>query len=81
MSRALQRAGSRLAAGDALYELEQFEHVYLLGFGKAAAAMGLAAAAHLARHDAFPFLQASGDPLRAGPTQTNLNDLVAVFVF
>jgi hydroxypyruvate reductase len=47
VSRALQRAGSRLTVGDAVYDLDQFEHVYLLGFGKAAVAMGLAAAATL----------------------------------
>jgi glycerate 2-kinase len=45
------------------------------------AARGLDAAAHLARNDAYPFLQASGDLLRTGPTQTNVNDLIAVFVF
>jgi glycerate-2-kinase len=44
-------------------------------------ALGLDAAAHLARNDAYPFLQASGDLLRTGPTQTNVNDLIAVFVF
>ncbi|HSN76401.1 MAG TPA: DUF4147 domain-containing protein [Anaerolineae bacterium] len=44
VSRALQRTGSRLAIGDAVYDLDRFEHVYLLGFGKAAVAMGLAAA-------------------------------------
>jgi hydroxypyruvate reductase len=44
-------------------------------------AAGLDAAAHLAGNDAYPFLQASGDLLRTGPTQTNVNDLIAVFVF
>lgn len=44
-------------------------------------AAGLDAAAHLADNDAYPFLQASGDLLRTGPTQTNVNDLIAVFVF
>jgi hydroxypyruvate reductase len=47
VSRAMQRAGSQLTIGDAVYDLDQFEHVYLLGFGKAAVAMGLAAAAAL----------------------------------
>jgi glycerate 2-kinase len=45
------------------------------------ATQGLDAAAHLASNDAYPFLQASGDLLRTGPTQTNVNDLIAVFVF
>lgn len=45
------------------------------------AAAGLDAAAHLANNDAYPFLTASGDLLRTGPTQTNVNDLLAVFVF
>jgi hydroxypyruvate reductase len=44
-------------------------------------ALGLDAAAYLARNDAYPFLHASGDLLRTGPTQTNVNDLIAVFVF
>jgi hydroxypyruvate reductase len=44
-------------------------------------AAGLDAAAHLTGNDAYPFLHASGDLLRTGPTQTNVNDLVAVFVF
>jgi len=42
---------------------------------------GLDAAAHLAYNDAYPFLAAAGDLLRTGPTQTNVNDLIAVFVF
>lgn len=44
-------------------------------------AAGLDAAAHLAGNDAYPLLLASGDLLRTGPTQTNVNDLIAVFVF
>lgn len=44
-------------------------------------AHGLDAAAHLADNNAYPFLLASGDLLRSGPTQTNVNDLIAVFVF
>lgn len=44
-------------------------------------AAGLDAAAHLANNDAYPFLHASGDQLRIGPTQTNVNDLLAIFVF
>jgi hydroxypyruvate reductase len=44
-------------------------------------AAGLDAAAHLAGNNAYPFLEASGDLLRTGPTQTNVNDLIAIFVF
>jgi len=44
-------------------------------------ALGLDAARHLAHNDAYPFLAATGDLLRTGPTQTNVNDLIAVFVF
>ncbi len=44
-------------------------------------AAGLDAAVHLARNDAYPFLEASGDLLHTGPTQTNVNDLIAIFVF
>ncbi|MER2599689.1 MAG: DUF4147 domain-containing protein [Caldilineales bacterium] len=45
------------------------------------AALGLDAETHLAGNDAYPFLTASGDLLRSGPTQTNVNDLLALFVF
>lgn len=44
-------------------------------------ARGLDAARHLAYHDAYPFLQAVGDLLVSGPTQTNVNDLLFVFAF
>ena len=44
-------------------------------------AVGLDASAHLTSNNAFPFLEAAGDLLRTGPTQTNVNDLIAVFVF
>jgi len=44
------------------------------------AALGLSAQEHLRRHDAYPFLAASRDLLRTGPTQTNVNDLLFVFV-
>lgn len=40
---------------------------------------GLAAADHLRRHDAYPYLRAAADLLRTGPTQTNVNDLLFVF--
>lgn len=43
-------------------------------------AAGLSAADYLRRHDAYPFLQATNDLLRSGPTQTNVNDLMFVFV-
>lgn len=43
-------------------------------------ALGLDAADHLRRHDAYPFLAAVGDLLRSGPTQTNVNDLIVVMV-
>ncbi|MGB0388294.1 MAG: glycerate kinase type-2 family protein [Ardenticatenaceae bacterium] len=40
----------------------------------------LSAADHLARHDAYPFLDRVGDLLRSGPTNTNVNDLLFVVV-
>ncbi len=49
VGRALRRQGSQLHVGDAVYNLDQFEHIYLLGFGKAAVAMGLAAVEALGR--------------------------------
>jgi len=42
--------------------------------------LGLDAEAHLRRHDAYPYLEAVHDLLVTGPTQTNVNDLVFVFV-
>ena len=41
---------------------------------------GLSAAEHLHRHDAYPYLRAAADLLLTGPTQTNVNDLLFVFV-
>ncbi|MEO8357168.1 MAG: DUF4147 domain-containing protein [Chloroflexota bacterium] len=41
-----------------------------------AASLGLDAAGHLSRNDAYPFFQALGDLLKTGPTGTNVNDLV-----
>ena len=35
---------------------------------------------HLRRHDAYPFLKATDDLLVTGPTRTNVNDLMFVFV-
>ncbi len=43
-------------------------------------AAGLDATDHLRRHDAYPYLQATHDLLLTGPTQTNVNDLIFVFV-
>lgn len=43
-------------------------------------AAGFSAVDSLRRHDAYPFLQASGDLLLTGPTQTNVNDLIFIFV-
>lgn len=45
-----------------------------------AAALGLDAAAALARNDSYPFFAALDDLLRPGPTQTNVNDLAIVVV-
>ena len=41
---------------------------------------GLSAADNLRRHDAYPFLRATADLLLTGPTRTNVNDLIFVFV-
>lgn len=40
-----------------------------------AASLGLDAAGHLSRNDAYPFFQALGDLIQTGPTGTNVNDL------
>jgi glycerate 2-kinase len=45
-----------------------------------AEALGLDAAGHLSRNDAYPFFQALGDLLMPGPTGTNVNDLVFLIV-
>lgn len=44
-------------------------------------AAGLSAQASLANNDAYPYLDRVGDLLVTGPTHTNVNDLMAVFVF
>jgi hydroxypyruvate reductase len=44
------------------------------------AALGLDARAHLRRHDAYPYLEAVGALLKTGPTRTNVNDLLFLFV-
>lgn len=43
-------------------------------------ALSLSAAQSLRLHDAYPFLQATGDLLRCGPTQTNVNDLIVALI-
>lgn len=43
-------------------------------------ALGLDAESYLRGHNAYPYLQATQDLLITGPTQTNVNDLVFVFV-
>lgn len=43
-------------------------------------AAGLNAVVALRRHDAYPYLRATGDLLLTGPTQTNVNDLIFVWV-
>ncbi len=42
--------------------------------------IGLSAADHLARNDAYPFFERLGDLIRIGPTNTNVNDLTFVLV-
>lgn len=44
-------------------------------------ARGLSAQAALANNDSYSYLNAMGDLLVTGPTNTNVNDLQAVFVF
>ncbi len=43
-------------------------------------AVGLSALEHLRGHDAYPYLAAVNDLLHTGPTRTNVNDLLFVFV-
>lgn len=42
---------------------------------------GLNPRRHLTGHNAYPWLTAAGDMLVTGPTMTNVNDLMALFVF
>ncbi len=44
-----------------------------------AESLGLEAAAHLSRNDAYPFFEALGDLLKTDPTGTNVNDLIFLF--
>lgn len=41
--------------------------------------LGLSAADHLSRNDAYPFFESLGDLIRTGPSGTNVNDLVFLF--
>jgi len=43
-------------------------------------ALQLSAKEFLHRHNAYPFLQATHDLLMTGPTQTNVNDLIFIFI-
>jgi hydroxypyruvate reductase len=45
-----------------------------------AESLGLDAADHLSRNDAYPFFEKLGDLLKAGPTGTNVNDLIFLFI-
>ncbi|HUE97682.1 MAG TPA: glycerate kinase [Anaerolineales bacterium] len=45
-----------------------------------AESLGLEAAVHLSRNDAYPFFDRLGDLLKTGPTGTNVNDLVILCV-
>ena len=47
---------------------------------RAARVLGLDAAGHLARHDAYPFFARAGGLLRSGPTGTNVMDLRVLLV-
>jgi hydroxypyruvate reductase len=44
-----------------------------------AESLGLSAADHLSRNDAYPFFESLGDLIRTGPTNTNVNDLIILF--
>lgn len=43
-------------------------------------ALQRSAAGALHHHDAYPYLEATGDLLRSGPTQTNVNDLIIILI-
>jgi hydroxypyruvate reductase len=43
-------------------------------------ALQRSAAGALRGHNAYPYLEATGDLLRSGPTQTNVNDLIMILV-
>jgi len=44
-----------------------------------AESLGLSAAGHLSRNDAYPFFDALGDLIKTGPSETNVNDLTFLF--
>ena len=50
------------------------------GTATRARAAGLDPLAHLQNNDAYPLLRATNDLLITGPTNTNVNDLILVFV-
>jgi glycerate 2-kinase len=43
--------------------------------------LGMSAADHLSRNDAYPFFESLGDLLKPGYTGTNVNDLIFLFAF
>jgi len=43
--------------------------------------LGLDAADHLSRNDAYPFFEGLGDLIKTGPSGTNVNDIVFCFAF
>jgi hydroxypyruvate reductase len=46
-----------------------------------ASSVGLDAVAHLENNDAYPFFDTLSDLIRTGPTGTNVNDLILIFVY
>lgn len=46
-----------------------------------AGSLGLVAADHLSRNDAYPFFEGLGDLIKTGPSGTNVNDLVMCLAF
>ena len=50
------------------------------GTRRRGAALQRGAVSALRHHDAYPYLDATGDLLRSGPTQTNVNDLIIILI-
>jgi hydroxypyruvate reductase len=46
-----------------------------------AESLGMSAADHLSRNDAYTFFEALNDLVQTGPSGTNVNDLVICFAF
>jgi hydroxypyruvate reductase len=46
-----------------------------------AESLGMNAASHLSRNDAYPYFDSLGDLVKTGPSGTNVNDLVICFAF